>query len=482
MQHSWQRLLRAHCYLVGTALGLTCAAAIAPPLPLLDAVNPLRPIAASAQNVDEATNIRVYQTASPAVVAIDAGDGVGSGSLVTSTGLILTNAHVVGGERTVQVHLADGREFTGDVIGYASDRVDLAAVQLRGNPTGLPTVQIAPQNSVQVGQRAFAIGNPFGFEGTFTVGIVSRIDPDRGLIQTDAAINPGNSGGPLLDSNARLIGVNTSIFTTQGSGGNIGIGFAIPVLEVQNFLAAVRNGTAATTASAVGVRSASNPQSIQLNNTVSGRLGRESDVLPDGSYFNAYVFQGRRGQRVAIEMQSQELDSYVILLSQDSRALYLTDDDSAGNYNARLEATLPEDGDYIIIANAYAEGEQGRYNLSLRDLGGQGSGAASGGVILQESGRLTPGDEIAPDNTLFDRYTFNGRAGQTVTISLQSQEFDTYLAILDGSGEVIAENDDADANTTNSQLALTLPATGTYTVIVNGYSTADRGSYRLVVR
>ena len=488
MQNHWSRLIRSGTYVLGTGLGLTLAGALSPrALTSLAVIKPFSPTAAIAQNVDEETNIRVYQTVSPAVVAIDAGDGAGSGSLVTSTGLILTNAHVVGSSSVVRVRLADGQEFTGDIVGYADDRVDLAAVQLRGNPTRLPTIEIAPPGSVQVGQRAFAIGNPFGLEGTLTVGIVSRIDPERGLIQTDAAINPGNSGGPLLDSNARLIGVNTSIFTTESSGGSIGIGFAIPIQEVQPFLTAVANGTATTTASAAGFRGRE-PESIALNNTVVGQLGDSSDVLPDGSYFNAYVFEGRQGQQVAIEMVSREVDSYLILLSLDDDALYLQDDDSAGGYDARLETTLPSDGAYVIIANSYAEGEQGRYNLSLNDLSGtistQPMPNQSGGeeYILQQTGSLTPGDELAPDGTLFDLYTFEGQAGQSVTISLDSQEFDTYLVLVDSTGSVVADNDDIDANTTNSQIITTLPANGTYNIIVNGYSTADQGSYTLTVR
>ena len=492
MQNQWSRLIRSGTCVLGTTVGVTLMGGLFPKTPVASFVSrSLGPSAALAQNVDESTNIQVYQTASPAVVAIEAGDGSGSGSLVNSTGLILTNAHVVGNESEVRVRMADGREFTGDVIGYADNRVDLAAIQLRGNPTGLPSVEIAPPDTVQVGQRAFAIGNPFGLEGTLTVGIVSRIDPERGLIQTDAAINPGNSGGALLDSNARLIGVNTSIFTTGRSGGSIGIGFAIPISEVQPFLTAVENGTAATTASAGGFRGDREPESIALNNTVTGLLDNESNILPDGSYFNAYVFEGRQGQQVAIEMNSRDVDSYLILLSLDDDGLYLEDDDSAGNFNARLETTLPIDGSYIIIANSFAEGEQGRYDLSLSDLGGgntaqsgdaQATPDQTGNFILQEAGQLALGDQVAPDDTLFDLYTFNGQAGQLVTISLESQEFDTYLVLVDDAGQVLADNDDVDSTTTNSQITTTLPRNGVYRIIVNGYSKADQGRYSLTVR
>ena len=486
MQNLWPHRIRSGAYVLGPALGLILSSAS---LTIVSAL-PKEVKAAGmaiAQNIDEQTNIEVYQTASPAVVSVDAGDGSGSGSIVTPTGLILTNAHVVGRSATAQVRLADGREFVGDVIGFPTSRVDLAAVQLRGNPTDLPTVEIAPLNSVQVGQRAFAIGNPFGLEGTLTVGIVSRIDPERGLIQTDAAINPGNSGGPLLGSDARLIGVNTSIFTTQRSGGNIGIGFAIPVPEVQTFLAELNDGTALTTASAAGNRGGSAPEAIALNDMISGQLGDTSDILPDGSFFNSYVFEGRQGQRIEIEMISEDIDSYLILLSEDDDSLHLEDDDSAGEFNARLEATLPEDGSYIIIANSFAQGEQGRYNLRLselesRDASSPSLSSPSNAVILQQNGRLAAGDGVAPDGTLYDQYTFEGEAGQRITVTLESREFDTYLAVVDDEGNLVAENDDASPDNTNSEVTLTLSRTGTYLVIVNGYSTSDRGTYTLIVR
>jgi S1-C subfamily serine protease len=472
---------------LGTALTLTAGESLLPPL--MNGVG-----AVQAQSTDENTNIRVYRAASPAVVAIESDGGRGSGSIISADGLVLTNAHVVRRSRVVQVRLQDGREFTGDVVGYADDRLDLAAIRLRGNPAGLPTIQIAPTGSVQVGQSAFAIGNPFGLEGTFTTGIVSRIDADRNLIQTDAAINPGNSGGPLLNSTGQMIGVNTSIYTTGQSGGSIGIGFAIPISEVLPFITAVQNGTATTTASTPAPSQDREPDSITLNSRVTGRLSDRSDVLPDGSYFNSYVFEGRAGQEISIELSSRDFDPYLILFSLDDEEFYLNDDDSAGNLNARLTATLPSNGTYVILANSYAGGEEGRYELSLRGSGSggttaQGSGNSSGSrpapsnrFILRRQGRLEAGDSIAPDDTYYDIYSFPGEAGQQVTITLNSSDFDTYLAIGDSEGELLDSNNNANARTTNSEIVLTLPRTGTYNIIVNGFSTADQGAYVLTVR
>ncbi len=321
--------------------------------------------AAYAQDADEQTNIRVYQRASPAVVSIAAGSRTGSGSIITPTGLVLTNAHVVQGARTVAVVMADGRRLPGDVVAFAARGQDLAMVQIRAQ-SNLPTLSLARPSSVQVGQRVFAIGNPFGrFAGTLTTGIVSRIDAQRGLIQTDAAINPGNSGGPLLNSRGELIGVNTAIFTGGSGTGNIGIGFAIGVEQIQPFVVAAREGRAPRVAQqqrpALSSRSA---RALVLNGAaVNGRLGRGSNVLPvDNSFFDLYRFQGQAGQRIVLEMASRDLDPFLILFGPNGRPL-VQDDDSGGRGNARIAGTLPLSGTYILLANSSRPGQAGAYLL-----------------------------------------------------------------------------------------------------------------------
>jgi S1-C subfamily serine protease len=438
-------------------------------------------------NAEEETRVRVYQNASPAVVSIEAGNSRGSGSIISADGLVLTNAHVVEDARTVTVVLADGRRIQGDVIAYAENGLDLAAIRLRGQ-TNLPTIPIAAAGSVSVGQSAFAIGNPFGqFQNTFTVGIVSRIDRDRGMIQTDAAINRGNSGGPLLNSRGEMIGVNTAIFTGgSGGGGNIGIGFAISTDRVQPFLTAVRDGRAPTTAQRSSDTGSRTAQRITLNGAaVNNRLDSSSNVLPfDNSYFNVYNFEGRAGQRVIIDMSSTEFDTYLILIDPNGVDI-MQDDDGGGGTNSRIEITLPASGTYTIFANSYQAGETGRYSLQLRDSGTTGTSPAqpTSGFILNEQGRLGPGSSILPeDGSFYQEHTFYGTAGQRVTITMESNEFDTYLILLGPNGELIDQNDDAGPNTLNSRIVTTLPRTGTYRILANSFDNTGRGRYTLTVR
>ncbi|MDY6782605.1 MAG: trypsin-like peptidase domain-containing protein [Cyanobacteriota bacterium] len=470
------------------AVALLATSSFSGVLPLnFPKLHPLQTKPAFAQNSDEQISIRVYETASPAVVSIETSDGNGSGSIITSNGLVLTNAHVVEGEQTVEVILADGRRFTADVIGFGERGVDLAMVRIR-DANNLPTVRISPPGSVRVGQRAFAIGNPFGrFQGTFTTGIVSRIDDEKGIVQTDAAINPGNSGGPLLNSQGELIGVNTSIYTRGSGGGNLGISFAIAVEEIAPFLVAVREGRAPTSSQLrQSSLSADNPpQPITLNGeNLRGSLSREDNILPaDNSVFDVYSFEGRAGEEVEITMNSNEVDAYLILVTPGGQDI-AQDDDSGGGTNAKIVATLPANGTYWIVANSYQAGELGNYTLQGRVNGNSGDRATRPGeVLLRESGILEVGASVLPsDGSLYREYTFFGRAGQTVTIDLESPDFDTYLIIIDPNDRKLTENDDLGENSTNSQVIVTLPETGNYRAIVNAYDRQGRGRYLLTIR
>jgi len=445
----------------------------------------LEPNSALAQGVDEQTNIQVYQRASPAVVSIEAGDTTGSGSIISPDGLVLTNAHVVQGSQTVRVILADGRPLQAEVVAFDRNNLDLAVVKIP-NQRNLPTIQFA-QNPVQVGQRAFAIGNPFGrFQGTFTVGIVSRIDGDRGLIQTDAAINFGNSGGPLLNSQGELIGVNSAIFTDSLSGGNIGIGFAIAIDRVLPFLADVQARRAPRTAVRREASSgALRPQPLVLNGSLlTGRLDQRSNILPfDNSFFDLYIFEGRAGQRVQIDMISEQINPYLILLNSQSQEI-AQDNDSGSAANSQIIVTLPGDGIYLLMANSYEAGQAGAYRLRAQvttaSVGNSSNGA---NFILQQQGILSSRDAKLPsDGSLFTAYSFEGRTGQSVTINLASPDFDPFLAVLDPDGRIIAQNDDISQTDNNSQLTLTLSRTGTYQVIVNAFGSDGRGRYMLTIR
>lgn len=165
-------------------------------------------------------------------------NGLGSGVIVSSEGWIVTNHHVVGGADQIKVTLNDGRQTMAKLVG-ADPETDLAVLKI--NLKNLPVIQFANAESVQVGDRVLAIGDPFGVGQTVTNGIVSALGRNQlglntfeNFIQTDAAINPGNSGGALVDVDGHLLGINSAIYSR--SGGNMGIGFAIPISTVKQVL------------------------------------------------------------------------------------------------------------------------------------------------------------------------------------------------------------------------------------------------------
>ena len=202
---------------------------------------------------DEQNNIAVFKTASPTTVNITTLEssrslfslnvtqvprGTGSGFIWDAQGHVVTNFHVLQGASGARVTLSDQSTWKAVLVGVFPDR-DLAVLRIDAPPEKLRPIAVGTSKDLQVGQKVYAIGNPFGLDQTLTTGIVSALNREidsvtqrtiRGVIQTDAAINPGNSGGPLLDSAGRLIGVNTAIFSPSGA--SAGIGFAIPVDEV----------------------------------------------------------------------------------------------------------------------------------------------------------------------------------------------------------------------------------------------------------
>ena len=202
---------------------------------------------------DEHNTIELFQATSPSVVYITSIElrrnlfslniyeipkGTGSGFIWDTEGRIVTNYHVIEDANKVQVTLADNSTWKAELVGASADK-DIAVLKISAPGKILRPIPVGESANLQVGQKVFAIGNPFGLDQTITAGIVSALGREiksatgmtiHDVIQTDAAINPGNSGGPLLDSASRLIGVNTAIYSPDGI--NAGIGFAVPVDEV----------------------------------------------------------------------------------------------------------------------------------------------------------------------------------------------------------------------------------------------------------
>jgi S1-C subfamily serine protease len=257
--------------------------------PALQAAADVQPRAVSPRGAlaaDELAHVELFRKASPSVVHItslgvqrelfglnlqEVQRGTGTGFVWDEQGHIVTNFHVIQGANGARVTLADQSSFDATLVGAFADR-DLAVLRIQAPRAKLPPIRLGASRDLLVGQRVYAIGNPFGLDQTLTTGIISALNREiesfnnrsiRGVIQTDAAINPGNSGGPLLDSAGRLIGVNTQI--ASPSGASAGIGFAIPVDEVNRIVPRlIRDGRFVRPALGVSAGSAQLQQALQL--------------------------------------------------------------------------------------------------------------------------------------------------------------------------------------------------------------------------
>ncbi|EGD57953.1 hypothetical protein Y88_3283 [Novosphingobium nitrogenifigens DSM 19370] len=215
---------------------------------------------------DEKATIALFENARGSVVSISTSQlvedvwsrnvfsvprGTGSGIIWDDAGHVLTNFHVIQGASAATIRLADGRRFQASLVGASPDN-DIALLKIGVSFRRPPPIPIGTSRDLKVGQKVFAIGNPFGLDWTLTTGIVSALDRSlpggnggQGvdhLIQTDAAINPGNSGGPLLDSSGRLIGMDTAIYSPSGA--SAGIGFAVPVDTIMTVVPRIAHGQA----------------------------------------------------------------------------------------------------------------------------------------------------------------------------------------------------------------------------------------------
>jgi S1-C subfamily serine protease len=238
-----------------SAQSSTVAAAVPPQSPRAEPIT-------SDLTADEQRTVAVYETANRSVVNIDTtmtvqvdflfgmqreAEGSGSGAVLDREGHIVTNYHVIdAGDKPAQkieVTLASNQTYPATFVGGDKEH-DIAVLKIDAPASELFPIKLGASDNLRVGQRVYAVGNPFGWDGTMTTGIISSLNRDlpsrvegrlmQALIQTDAAMNPGNSGGPLLDSNARMIGMCVAIASRTGQ--NTGIGFAIPIDRIKSVL------------------------------------------------------------------------------------------------------------------------------------------------------------------------------------------------------------------------------------------------------
>jgi S1-C subfamily serine protease len=311
---SW-RLFFLTSLLAGVALGVVLSSFLVRSVPALrpeTTAQERAPAPRTGLDDDEKATIQLFRTASVSVAFIttsqeqvdfwtrnvfEAPVGSGSGFLWDDKGHVVTNYHVVQGASSAEVTIGE-TAYDGTLVGVAEDQ-DLAVLKVKAPREKLVPIRIGQSADLQVGQKVFAIGNPFGLDHTLTTGIVSALGrtitsvtsrPIDGVIQTDAAINPGNSGGPLLDSSGRLIGVNTAIYSPSGA--SAGIGFAVPVDIVQRVVPElIAHGKVIRPRMGIRINSATNAY-------VARRLGIEGVMLWEVDKGSPAAAAGLRGTKL----------------------------------------------------------------------------------------------------------------------------------------------------------------------------------------
>jgi S1-C subfamily serine protease len=313
---------------------------------------------------DEQATIELFKRCSPAVVHIttvavrrgrflfepdQVAQGTGSGFVWDAAdGYIVTNFHVIQGAEEAKVTLTDGSVWNARLVGVAPDK-DLAVLKIEAPASQLGRLDVGTSADLQVGQKVFAIGNPFGLDQTLTTGIISGLGreiesitrrPIQGVIQTDAAINPGNSGGPLLDSSGRLIGVNTAIYSPSGV--NSGVGFAVPVDIVREVVPQlIRSGK--VDRPGMGIKIASD-QALR-------RIGETGVLVLEAVRGGAAAAAGIRGTTVTTEGEIVTLGDRIIAVNQkpvrDSQDLHKALDQFG--VGATVTVTVVRDGAKIDL-------------------------------------------------------------------------------------------------------------------------------------
>jgi S1-C subfamily serine protease len=308
------------------------------------APNPTVVIGADAE---DALLIDIYRRVSPAVVYIktlvDEDDalaqlGAGSGFVIDKAGRIVTNNHVIDGAAAVQVTFSDGDIADAEVLGQ-DPYSDVAVLRVDTLPKDVTPLEMGDSSALQVGQRVIAIGNPFGLEGTMTTGIVSGMGrmlstqlSEAGtfsvpeVIQTDAAINPGNSGGPLLDSQGKVVGVNTAIRSATGV--NSGIGFAIPINIVKRVAPhlieegtyhypylGISSDTRFTLAELAGPLNLSVTRGVLVSDVAKGEAADRAGLRKGNEIVEVYGVEVQAGGDIIVAIDGYELQDFADLVA-----------------------------------------------------------------------------------------------------------------------------------------------------------------------
>lgn len=344
---------------------------------------------------------------------------------------------------------------------------------------------------VLAGRRGdtFQIDMEAGFDSYLTVGRAG----------TDSILGNDDDGGE--GTNARLT------VTLPADGRYVIFANSVGKDARGDFILRVTAGRATVGLTQILARTASATQTIRAGQTANGRLSSADPLMQDRTAFATWFYQGRAGERITVTMRSTDFDAFLHIGQQGQSQTLDTDDDGAGGTDSRMTITLPRDGIYVIVANMVSAAGSGAYTLEVA------SGAPSGGPTAAPARPATPGNRMSiaaafamptntarvlrlgqtvngtlgasnptlGDNSPFEAWYIEGRAGERITITMRSSDFDAYLQFGRQGDQATLGTDDDSGGNSDAQLTITLPATGTYVILANTFAAGASGSYRLEV-
>ncbi|MCW5826835.1 MAG: PPC domain-containing protein, partial [Gemmatimonadaceae bacterium] len=455
------------------------------------------------------TYLHVAQVGGKQVLATDDDSGGGTNARITlalpANGMyaVVANALRPNGRGRYTLEMRDGSsiDWTAmtdrDVLAVADSFPALAAGQpVRGTLSARSPVRTdnTPFNGYvlqgRAGETVQIDMEASGFDAYLSIGIAG----------TDSIIGNDDDGGG--GTNARLT------VTFPRTGRYVVMANAIGKDARGDYTLRVGAGRAHVEIAEVLAARPAAPQMLRIGQTARGRLAESDPVLRDRTAFGTWFYEGRAGEQVTITMKSADFDAFLHLGVQGGTATLATDDDGAGGTDARITQILPRDGVYVIIANMLRPGSTGAYTLEVTSGGAPSGGAASGGGVaaatrsamsnaavlampVDPARRITVGTPVTgslgadsctlTDDSPFDAWYLEGRAGERVVITLRSSDFDAYVHIGRHGEQRLLANDDDSGGNTDSQLSFTFPANGTYVILANTFAAGASGRYRLEV-
>jgi serine protease Do len=396
----------------------------------------------------------IYQKVQPSIVYITAklknGMSQGSGVIINADGLLVTNAHVIEGSNKITVELSDGRSIRAEVVSRGHGECnDLALLRLP-NQTNLPALKFANLNDSQIGHTVFSIGFPQDTKpASITEGIISNIHTQQGLLQTSAFTIGGSSGGALVNEKGELLGINTFIWK------NSSFAFAININRVQLLTQAIQQNLTPTLGRYV-LSNSNSPINLEANGiAIEGDLAQnDALVCSDQSAADIYTFHAEANQSVILEMSSDALNPYMMLLGPDGQLL--AESEQGEDKTTRLYGKIPAKGTYTIVANSQKANQQGRYAIRAVT------------PMLLHQGKLSAGGT--------QTYSFSGVANQQIAIDVNGQGFQPHIQLVDSTQRILW------AGKWDATVELTLPQNGAYHLIVSTDDQKKGGEFLAIVQ